>query len=402
MFAHVLSNGISWHAQPALAASAQSGLTLGIYLQPMLTAGLADDRPPETVGSQPQPGATPQPVVPQLVATLFIADRDQLEGALALANAGLPLTEQIQLTGTDGSRHRDQASRLSKATRWGRWRVPAGTCSRSASRTATWPIYCWRGRRSTCPTGQRRSTAALYRVQDGDTLSSIAAGLLSPFERLTREALLWAAESAQLSVQQARAALAGQVTAPTAPGPDTLVTASHLHALYVDLTDPDMPFRLSQVIDFLNSHGVTLDLRSMSPPQPQYRSFTVFPMLPFVQLTADGATVDFGTGPFQVTSDYSRYLAQYFQELAAPSPSSPGTAGAAPAGTAQPTAAGNGQRESVAALLFTDYFVFILRQLVQDALDLYREYPYQAGTSDTLADIAVQLGIGHQGRPRPP
>ena len=44
-------------------------------------------------------------------------------------------------------------------------------------------------------------------AQAGDTLSSIAARLLSPFEQLTREALLWAAESAQLSVQQAQAAL---------------------------------------------------------------------------------------------------------------------------------------------------------------------------------------------------
>ena len=393
VFAHVLSNGISWHAQPALAASAQSGLTLGIYLQPMLTAGLADDRPPETGGSQSQPGATPQPVVPQLVATLFIADRDQLEGALALANAGLPLTEQIQLTGTDGKpRQTQQGDTLGSLAGSAGDVFSLGFANRNLANLLL------AGTTINLPDGTATLDGGPYQVQDGDTLSSIAAGLLSPFERLTREALLWAAESAQLSVQQAQAALGGQVTAPTAPGPDTLVTASHLHALYVDLTDPDTPFPLSQVIDFLNSHGVTLDLRSMSPPQPQYRSFTVFPMLPFVQLTADGATVDFGTGPFQVTSDYSRYLAQYFQELAAPSPSSPGTAGAAPAGTALPTAAGNGQRESVAALLFTDYFVFILRQLVQDALDLYREYPYQASASDTLADIAVQFGIGEPGQ----
>ena len=46
-------------------------------------------------------------------------------------------------------------------------------------------------------------------------------------------------------------------------------------------------------------------------------------------------------------------------------------------------------------MLFTDYFVFILRQLVQAALDEYREYPYQVppGSTDTLADIAVRFGL---------
>ena len=55
----------------------------------------------------------------------------------------------------------------------------------------------------------------------------------------------------------------------------------------------------------------------------------------------------------------------------------------------------DGQPDSVAAVLFTDYFVFILRQLVQDALDLYRDYTYQVppGSTDTLANIANQFGI---------
>ncbi len=54
-----------------------------------------------------------------------------------------------------------------------------------------------------------------------------------------------------------------------------------------------------------------------------------------------------------------------------------------------------GQPDSVAAVLFTDYFTFILRQVVQDALDLYREYAYQLpdGSTDTLADIADRFGI---------
>ena len=50
-------------------------------------------------------------------------------------------------------------------------------------------------------------------------------------------------------------------------------------------------------------------------------------------------------------------------------------------------------------MLFTDYFTFILRQLVQDALDLYREYSYQAAPGDTLPGIAARFGISDPDQP---
>ena len=151
------------------------------------------------------------------------------------------------------------------------------------------------------------------------TLTSLAAQLLCPFEQLSREALLWAVESAQFSVQQAQAALGASPADPAPPGPDTPVSASHLHALYADLTDPGTPFPLSQVTDFLTSRGITFDLRPM-PATAQNPSYTVFPMPPFVRLTAGGVTVDFATGPFLATPDYQEFLTRYFQELAAPAP----------------------------------------------------------------------------------
>ena len=54
----------------------------------------------------------PQPQ-PQLVATLFVADRGQLEGALAVANADLPLTAGLTLTAhrTASRRHQRTATR---------------------------------------------------------------------------------------------------------------------------------------------------------------------------------------------------------------------------------------------------------------------------------------------------
>ena len=121
-------------------------------------------------------------------------------------------------------------------------------------------------------------------------------------------------------------------------------------------------------------------------------------MPPFVQLTADGTTSTSGPVRTRRRPPTSSTWPATSPELAAPAP----TAGSAPAGPA-PAASGQpaaeGQPESVAAVLFTDYFTFILRQLVQDALDLYREYPYQAAPGDTLAGIAVRFGIGDPDQP---
>ena len=52
--------------------------------------------------------------------------------------------------------------------------------------------------------------------------------------------------------------------------------------------------------------------------------------------------------------------------------------------------------ESVAAVLFTDYFAFLLRQLLQDALDRYRAYPHPA-VGETLDDVADRFGISTPG-----
>ena len=391
----MLQNGISWRglAAPADAApadAAQPGLTLGVHLQPMLTAGTAGDRPGETLGSQPQP---------QLVATLFVADRGQLEGALAVANADLPLTADITLTMPDNTPLTGQDGNAVVTKQGDTFRSLAGTIPAAPDvfslgfLTRAVPGLLPPGTAITLPDGTVTLDGGGHTAAAGETLSSIAARLLSPFEQLTREALLWAAESAQLSVQQAQAAL-GEPPA----GPDTAVSASQLHALYVDLTNPNAPFSLSQVTGFLTSRAITFDLRPMPEAAPQNPSFTVFPMPPFVQLTAGGTTVDFGTGPFQATPAYQQYLTRYFAELAAPPPTAGSApAGSAPAGAAQPAA--EGQPESVAAVLFADYFAFILRQLVQDALDLYREYPYQAAPADTLPGIAARFGIGDPAQP---
>ena len=392
VFARVLSNGIGWQGQPALAAAAQPGLTLGVYVQPMLTAGLAGDHPGGTMEPQPQA---------QLVATLFVADRGQLEGALAVANADQPLGTGIPLRGPDGTPLTGPDGQPVETKQGDTFRKlvnvsPAATDIFSlgfANRTA--PGLLPQGTAIILPDGTVTLDGGGYTVPTGtETLSSITAQLLSPFDQLTREALLWAVESAQVSVQQAQAALGGPAE-PAALGPDTPVSASHLHALYVELTNPAAPFPLSRVVDFLTSRAITFDLRAMPAAAPQNPSFTVFPMPPFLQLTDGGASIDFGTGPFRATPAYQQYLARYFQQLAAPAPATPASPAAPASPAVQPATVADGQPDSVAAVLFTDYFVFILRQLVQDALDLYRDYTYQVppGSTDTLASIATQFGI---------
>ena len=195
-------------ARPARPPRAQSGLTLGVYLQPMLTAGLAGDHPGGTM--QPQPQA-------QLVATLFVADRGQLEGALAVANADLPLRTGLPLSGPDSTAH--------QARRHRRWQTqPGDTFGKLAWTSARPPRrllprlrdpYGGRaaaeGTAIALPDGTVTLDGGGYTVPtDTETLSSIAAQLLSPFEQLTREALLWAVESAQLE----RAAGAGGARRP--------------------------------------------------------------------------------------------------------------------------------------------------------------------------------------------
>ena len=382
VFAQVLAAGISWHGEPALAAPAQPGLTVAVYVQPMLTAGLDGDRPDQPLGTQPQP---------QLVATLFVADRGQLEGALAVANADLPLPDGVHLTRPDGTSVTTQAGDTFRSLAG-----PGGDIFSLGFVNRPADLKLTAGTALTRPDGTVTLDGGGFAVPPGPpgpvTLTSLAAQLLCPFEQLSREALLWAVESAHLSVQQAQAALGAAPSDPAPPGPDTSVSASHLHALYADLTDPATPFPLSQVTDFLTSRSITFDLRPM-PATAQNPSYTVFPMPPFVRLIADGVTVDFATGPFLAKPAYQEFLASYFQELAAPAPAAQATPAAAVT-----TAAGT--PESVAAVLFTDYFVFILRQLVQAALDLYREYSYQVppGSTDTLAGIAVRFGLADADR----
>ncbi len=342
-FADVAALGISWHDRAELVSPvAAGGLVVEVHLQPMLTAGLVGDRP----GEEPT-GA----VAPQVVAALFVADHGQMEGALAVANraaiiglAGGP--------GVDASDAELAAFGMDNAGVVGL--LQAGTLLAVPDATVT-------------------ADGGPLVVGPRDTFATLARRLLSPFERLAREALLWAVESADLSL---RAAADDPAVAPL--DADSPVSAEHLRALHVDLTTRQLP--LARVVDFLTTRGVVLDVRPLPAASPRNPSFTVFPMPPFVSMTVDGATVDFSSGPYLVDADYRALLATYFQDLAG---------GAAP----RPLAPDGGPDESMAAVLFAECFALLLRQLVQDALDQFRLYPYTAAPGESLDEIADRFAL---------
>ena len=178
----------------------------------MLTAGLAGDHPGGTM--QPQPQA-------QLVATLFVADRGQLEGALAVANADQPLGTGIPLKGPDSTPLTGPDGQPVETKQGDTFRKlvnvnPAATDIFSlgfANRTA--PGLLPKGTAIILPDGTVTLDGGGYTVPTGtETLSSIAAQLLSPFDQLTREALLWAVESARSACSRRRRRSAGLPNRP--------------------------------------------------------------------------------------------------------------------------------------------------------------------------------------------
>ena len=411
-FAQVLATGISWRDQTAPATK----LTVGVYLQPMPTAGLDGDHPGGSLGGPK----------PQLVTTLFVADHGQLEGALAIANAQLPLAPGIQLTMPDGrtplTRKSDGTPVTTATTQpYDTFSSLAGVCQEASDVFSLG--YLTRMTPRLLPPGPITlpdETVTLdgersYTVQAGDTLASIAAQLLSPFEQLSREALLWALESAQVSVQQAQAALGG---ASDRGGRHRPGHAGLGQPPARAVRQPGRPDRLRRAVFAVRGgrlpqqpgHRLRPALDAHRYRRHRYRHRHRRGAGQSVVHGVPDAAVRSADGPGHWHTDHHRRLRdgpvpgrRRSTRSCSPSTfrSSPRRRrprrGAQPVAdpAAQAAAVTGGQPDSVAAVLFTDYFTFILRQVVQDALDLYREYAYQLpdGSTDTLADIADRFGI---------
>jgi LysM repeat protein len=200
------------------------------------------------------------------------------------------------------------------------------------------------------------------------------------FDDVAQAALLWALAT----LESATSPRAGARTA------DSKVTRSQLEFVSHDL-DSGQPIDFCTVVGFLREN-----FRFRIRPMPtdvaaqdklRTRGLTLFPIPPYLSVeTSDKAhQVDFQTfNPCSAT--YRNVVDEYYRELDAQ------TNEAADEEPLMAAAEAQGP-DSLAALIFGDYFLIILRQIVQAALDAFEGFEYQAAAQETLLEIAARFGI---------
>ena len=201
------------------------------------------------------------------------------------------------------------------------------------------------------------------------------------FDDVACAALLWALDTLKSAVLE---------TAGTPPA-DARVTRSQLEFISKDL-DSGQPIDFCTIIDFLREN-FRFRIRPMPADaavqdQLRTRGLTLFPMPPYLSVkTSDRLhKVDFQTfNP--CTAAYRKVVDEYYRELDVHTHEPDEQEAHMPA---DETADGP---DSLAALIFGDYFLIIVRQIVQAALDTFEGFEYRAAAGDTLKSIATCFGI---------
>ncbi len=204
------------------------------------------------------------------------------------------------------------------------------------------------------------------------------------FEELARAELLWAVETIHEALMAASA-------------PPTEIMRSALDFVMADLTSghPRQPIGFCEVVDFLREN-FRLRIRP-TPLQAQARAdlategVTLFPMPPYLTLTTSAPEhrVDFQT--FDACSaDYIKVVEEYFRQMSVPvdGQTTDGAARAA-AAAGEATIA----PDSMAAFIFGDYFIMILRQIVQSSLDVFDGLVVTPEPGATLQDLADRYQV---------
>jgi len=158
------------------------------------------------------------------------------------------------------------------------------------------------------------------------------------------------------------------------------ITADQLATLEATLLDPENLFDADDLSAFLGANfSVTIDAAGETAT-----GVAVFPMLPQLTLTTtpDGITVDFDTFN-SVGAGYQANIAAYFQLLQT---QFAGTTGSAPI-LGPPPSDGS---ESIASILYVQYFAMLMKGAVKAAVDFLASMPYTVGSSaQTLAQIVA-------------
>ena len=119
---------------------------------------------------------------------------------------------------------------------------------------------------------------------------------------------------------------------------------------------------------------------------PQESSATIFPMIPELTMSYSGlgTPIDF-TDYHKVSAEYEEEMAAYFAHLSVDYLSQVATDPLDKSGTSSSTDSGN---ESLATMVFRDYFWMIAKSAVQEAQDLMKTYAYTVLENQSLVDIA--------------
>jgi LysM repeat protein len=172
------------------------------------------------------------------------------------------------------------------------------------------------------------------------------------------------------------------------------VTASQLRVIYEELeknTDSYKAFTYENLSKFIGMNYV-FEIGGLpeNPADAPETSGNVFPMIPDLTFERpDGPPVDFA-GYNMVDPDYETVITDYFKELQVeydanvvkpPRQTASRGDGAGGPGNEE-------EKESMAGVIFRDYFLMLARASVQAALDLLESYPYEVKEQVSLDDIA--------------
>ncbi len=162
------------------------------------------------------------------------------------------------------------------------------------------------------------------------------------------------------------------------------ISSGQLEYLYDQLDLPDTSragFNLDTLSEFF-THNLLFQIAAVPEgPSPDKISGVIFPMIPLLSCTSDQLQgIDFTTyNPVGAT--YQQGIDQYFKDIMMKPPSAGGDDLPAGNGVTEPTC-------SMAATIFSDYFLLLTKTVVQSALDCLESYSYTLTATDSLDCIA--------------
>ncbi len=168
------------------------------------------------------------------------------------------------------------------------------------------------------------------------------------------------------------------------------VTIDELTNIYNSLSEDEIgnAFSYSNLSEFLQKNFVFAisSLKDGVDTDTVQTSATAFPIIPALSLKANRNTlVDF-SDYLKVNEDYENKLNAYFRQMAVDTSyhTASDPLADSPTTNTQPV---QSLSESIATLIFKDYFLMLTKAAIQSALDLLQYFPYTVKSGDSLTSI---------------